>query len=163
MLSFQYIFTPDSQEKVAFSYCLGNNKEYNIRLHTFLLLSESTVVVGVDVCSSCSGSTPGNAGLNPGILPNIVHKVKTRDGERTLLVSGNKKSFKKIDLAYTWAGRQSRPPGSASLARQWRSVCASSLRAAASHCGYPGPFCVAILSHEFKTGSQGTARGRGQI
>ena len=113
-------------------------------------------------CVWLIGSTPGcdrsNLGSNPGILPNIVHKVKTRDGERTLLVSGNKKSFKKIDLAYTWAGRQSRPPGSASLARQWRSVCASSLRAAASHCGYPGPFCVAILSHEFKTGSQGTAR-----
>ena len=94
MLSFQYIFTPDSQEKVAFSYCLGNNKEYNIRLHTFLLLSESTVVVGVDVCSSCRGSTPGNAGLNPGILPNIVHKVKTRDGERTLPL-GTKRVLKR--------------------------------------------------------------------
>ena len=33
--------------------------------------------------------------LNPGILPNTVHKLKTRDGERTLFNPRNKKSFKK--------------------------------------------------------------------
>ena len=30
----------------------------------------------------CGRSNPGS---NPGILPNIVHKVKTQDGERCLL------------------------------------------------------------------------------
>ena len=44
------------------------------------------------------GCTPGcsrsNLGSNPGILPDIAHKVKIRDGERTLLDPGNKKSKK---------------------------------------------------------------------
>ena len=34
-----------------------------------------------------------NSGSYPDILQNIVHKVKTQDGERTLLNPGNKKSF----------------------------------------------------------------------
>ena len=46
-----------------------------------------------DVCSSLVGhlaAVTATRVQNPGILPNIVHKMKTPDGERTLLDPGNK-------------------------------------------------------------------------
>ena len=51
------------------------------------------------------GSSPGcsrsNSSSNPGILTNILHKVKTRDGERILLNTGNKKlNFVKYSTKY---------------------------------------------------------------
>jgi hypothetical protein len=53
----------------------------------------------------------------------------------------------------TWVARQSKPLASASPARQLMSACASSLREVTYRCGYPGPFCVALLSHGFKAGT----------
>ena len=49
-----------------------------------------------DVCSSLVAHLAAVAaiwGSNPGILPNNVHEVKTREGEQTLRNTENKKVF----------------------------------------------------------------------
>ena len=64
------------------------------RTSSFLSLSYFQLSVPIVLPATCRS----NLGSNPGILPSIAHKVKTRDGERTLLNPGNKKSLKQKNV-----------------------------------------------------------------
>ena len=75
------------------------------RACTFQSLHATAKVYMRDICSSKGcvqliDSTPGcgrsNSGSIPGILPNIVHKVKSRGGERSLITLETKRVIKKM-------------------------------------------------------------------
>ena len=52
----------------------------------------------VQLIDSTPGCGKSNSGSIPGNLPNIVHKVKSRGGERTLVTLGTKRDI----LGYTY-------------------------------------------------------------
>ena len=95
-----------------FCNCIASNSRYvccpSTAINYFFALLQyyhrQLILAGVGVwfkfffkrCVFCvphPGCGRSNSGSNPGILPNIVYKSKTRDGERTLLNPGNKNSF----------------------------------------------------------------------